>query len=125
MVVQQADFDQVSQVHPIFVAEGRELDAHQRVEGDYPELPGILGLAHIRVGEQFLWSYFFVREDYVNRFARLGVRAIEKEVQAGRVAVDETRGFESRSDGGQILAADQYVNILRVADGGFVNAGNP
>ena len=105
--------------------ESGQLDADEGVEGDNAVLAGIFGFADVRVCEGLLWPNLLVGKHDVNRLARLGIRAIEKDVQTGGVAIDKTSRFQSGFRGRQILPADQYVDVLGIPHSGFINARNP
>ena len=67
--VDQPDVEQVAQVRAILVAEGRQLDPHQRLQRKHAERPGLLGLAHVRVRQHFLRPDLLPREDDMDRVA--------------------------------------------------------
>ena len=101
------------------------LTAHQGVQGDDAEQPGIFGFAHVGIGKGFLGPHFLVGKDNVNGIAGFGAYTIEKDVHPGNVTVYKTGGFEGDPGGVEILTAYKHVHVLRIADGGFVNAGDP
>jgi hypothetical protein len=49
----------------------------------------------------------------------------QKNIDAGEVAINETSRFQGGLGGLEILSAQQHVHILCVADGGFIDAGDP
>ena len=123
--VDEAEFEEVAEVHAIFAMEGRELHTDERFEGDDAEFFGALGLGDIRGGGVIIRADFFVGNDDVDGVAGFGVGAVEEDVEAGGVAVDEACGFEGAGGGGEIGAAKKDVDVLGVANRAGIDRGDP
>ena len=64
-------------------------------------------------------------EDEMDRVSGFRVRAIEKQVEARDMSINETRRFESRLDRVQIRTQDKDLHILREPHGRLINAPHP
>jgi hypothetical protein len=116
---------------PIFVAPGRELHAHQRVEGDQSEIPGVLAFLDAGIGLWLIRTRSLGREDDVNGIAYLAFSPIKKYFDALRfsersnVAMNKPGGGQRCGCRGQVFAAEQQVDVTGVAHRGFIRSRDP
>ncbi len=109
----------------VFVAERREFDAHERLEIDHAKVSEIGRFIDQWIRCRFAGPDHFAGKDEMDGLAGLGIRPVEKEIDPGHFAVDETGFFKCGFYTFKVVALHQHVYILSVADGGFVNRGHP
>lgn len=123
--VNQSDADEVSQVGAVLVAVRGEFDAHQGVEVDDTERAEVRGFFDRGVCGEFAGLHDFFSEDQMDRTPWACGWRVEEQVEAERLSIGEASGFEGGLCGGKVIAADEKIDILSVADGGFVDGGDP
>ena len=123
--INQADADEITDMNAVLVAEGRQLDPDQSFKGEDAEMLRLLGLINIGVGQRLGRADLFAGKHEMHGLARLGVGAVEKDIQARGMPIDEAGALHRRAGGGQIRSSDQDIDILCVADGRFIHARNP
>jgi len=73
--VEQADVDQVAEVGAVLVANGGQLDPHERLEPEHLEGAGVLGVADVGIGQGLVRADLLVGEDDVHRVAGSGAES--------------------------------------------------
>lgn len=124
-LVDEADAEEVAEVCAVLVAEGGEFDADEGVEVDDAERAEVGRFFDFGIRGGFARLHDLFGEGQMNRVARARGRRVEEEVEAGGLAIHEPSGFKGGLRGGEVFAADEQIDILRVADGGLVDGGNP
>ena len=67
----------------------------------------------------------FAGEQEMNPGARFALRPVDESINSEDVMINEAGGFERGSDGGQIGAPDQQIDVARRADGVLVDPADP
>ena len=116
---------QIAEMGAVLVAMGHQLHDDQRRERDHGNVFGVadrfdLGNRQVMIGPQLLAG-----EKQVNRLARLAVRTIAKHHHIEQLPVYEAGLLQRDRDLGQIVAADQEVDVARVANRSFVDGRHP
>ena len=120
----EAEVDEVAEVHTVLAPVQRELVADEGGEGEDAEAFGGFGVGRGGVKVGGVGADAFVEVEEVDGVANLGVGAVEEGVDGLDVAEDEADGFEGEADGGEVVAMDEEVDVRGVANGGFVDAGD-
>ena len=91
------------------------------------EVPETDWVAHVKRNLQpVVAGRFFVYGSHdADRVPRLGRRVVEEKVDTRRGPVHHARRFQRGLGPGEVLAPDQDVHVLRVADRGLVDGRDP
>ncbi len=120
-LIDEPDVEQVHEMDLILEPEGRQLHAHQGVQGGHGEVGARLGLRDIGSRQQIVRPHLLAGEHDMDGAPHRSLGSVQEEVDARDVLVDEADRLERVDDAGKIVAADQEVNVLRVPDGLLVH----
>ncbi len=123
--VDQADVEQVSKVGPILIAEGGQLDLHQRLQAQDAIRTGGFALGNVRIRKHLAIPDHLSGKKDVNGITSLGLRSVEKEIDLRYVSVLKADGFESGLHCVKVASSNQQIDILGVPDRRFIDARDP
>ena len=109
----------------VLPSERGELHRHQRLELQEAKLRGRLGLGNVRNWQVVFGTDLLAREDNMHRVPGLGFGTVQEHVHSFDVAMDESRLPEGLLRSVEIPSTQDDIDILRVANRGFVHPRHP
>src|SRR5262245_29858535 len=112
-------------MHAILVAIGKQLQQKQRLERDYAKLGRVLDSFYLGRGPRMVRPRLFPRKQEVNCLARFSVRSVPEHDDVKKLIANKTGLFQRRRDGRQVSTTNEKVNVPSIADGPFIDGGDP
>ena len=129
--VDEVGFDDVAEMHAVFVSPGDEFHADEGFDADEVFVSEGDGFADGGGGDGVLGADMFIGENEVDAVAGFGSFSVKKHVEVcfsaedGDAAVDEAIGFEGGFEGLEVGSLDEEIDVAGVADEGFVDLSDP
>ncbi len=123
--IDQADVEQVTKVHPVFVSKRVELHARQRFERYHGKVFKPDHIGRVRERQDVFFPHLLACDDDVNGVTRFGIGTVQEYLNSRSSPVNEARFFQRSDRPGKVLPAQQHVDVTSVSNGGLIHLHDP